>query len=60
MPGEARVPRAEIKRLVLEADGREIPVNDFVKDMLGSVVLAAVRTLKGVGDPRQVMIRVER
>lgn len=45
----------------LTVDGREIPMKEFVEDLVVEVVLGLVRTLKGVSDaPAEVRIRLSR
>jgi hypothetical protein len=36
--------------IVLEVDGKKIPMNDFVKKILSGMVTGSIETLHGVGD----------
>lgn len=47
--------------IVLEIDGRKIPMNDFVKKILCGMVKGSIETLRGVGeDWKNVNIRMNR
>lgn len=47
--------------IILEIDGKEIPMNDFVKKILCGMVKGSIETLRGVGDDwRTVNIRLSR
>jgi hypothetical protein len=48
-------------RVKVVVDGREIPINEFVNQMLGGMISGGVTALKGVGeDWKTIEIRVER
>jgi hypothetical protein len=36
--------------IVLEIDGKNIPMNDFVKNVLCGMIRGSIETLHGVGD----------
>jgi hypothetical protein len=36
--------------IVLEVDGKKIPMNDFVKNILSGMIRGSIETLHGVGD----------
>jgi len=36
--------------IVLEIDGKKIPMNDFVKNILTGMIKGSIETLHGVGD----------
>ena len=36
--------------IVLEIDGKKIPMNDFVKNILSGMIKGSIETLHGVGD----------
>jgi hypothetical protein len=36
--------------IVLEVDGKKIPMNDFVKQILCGMIRGSIETLHGVGD----------
>ena len=40
----------DVKEIILEIDGKEIPMNDFVKDILCGMLTGSLGTLRGVGD----------
>ena len=40
----------DAKDITLEIDGEEIPMNDFVKDILCGMLTGSLGTLRGVGD----------
>jgi hypothetical protein len=42
----------------LEVDGKEIDMHGFVQDMVGSVVLGMVSTLKDVENPKEITIKI--
>ncbi len=45
----------------LSVDGKEIPINDFVADILAGTVTGAVTTLHGVsGEWKKIEIKIER
>lgn len=45
----------------LVVDGKEIPMNDFVTEILSSTVVGAVTTLHGVGmDWKKIEVKIER
>jgi hypothetical protein len=47
--------------IVLEVDGKKIPMNDFVKNILSGMVTGSIGTLHGVGnDWKTVNIRLNR
>ena len=47
--------------IVLEVDGRRIPMNDFVRKILCGMVSGSVGALRGVGDDwRTIEIRLKR
>ncbi len=47
--------------IVLEIDGKEIQMNDFVKKILCGMVKGSIETLRGVGDDwKKVNIRMSR
>ncbi len=47
--------------IVLEIDGKEIPMNDFVRKILCGMVKGSVETLRGVGiDWKTVNVRLSR
>lgn len=43
----------------LKVDGRPIPLNPFVRGLMGNVVLGMVRTLKGVERPKGIEISMD-
>ncbi|MCQ5361821.1 MAG: hypothetical protein NO482_00155 [Candidatus Methanomethylicia archaeon] len=48
-------------RVKVVVDGKEIPINEFVNQMLGGMISGGVTALKGVGeDWKTIEIRVER
>lgn len=53
MPSE--VPVADV---TLEVNGEEVPLNDFIRQLVANVVLGMVAPLKGVDDPKTVTVRV--
>jgi hypothetical protein len=47
--------------MVLEIDGKKIPMNDFVEKILCGMVKGSIETLRGVGDDwKNVNIRMSR
>lgn len=47
--------------IVLEVDGKKIPMNGFVKKILFGMVTGSIETLHGVGDDwKNVNIRLNR
>ena len=36
--------------IVLEIDGKKIPMNDFVKKIICGMIKGSIETLRGVGD----------
>jgi len=47
--------------IVLEVDGKKIPMNDFVKKILSGMVKGSIETLHGVGeDWKSANIRLNR
>ena len=45
----------------LTVDGKEIPINDFVTDILAGTVAGAVTTLHGVSEEwKKIEIKIER
>ena len=47
--------------VTVEVDGRNIPLNEFVRGIIGSAIVAMVKVLKGVPeDLKTVTVRVER
>jgi len=47
--------------IVLEVDGKKIPMNGFVKNILCGMVRGSIETLRGVGeDWKDVNIRMKR
>ncbi|MCX9085777.1 MAG: hypothetical protein OIN87_13370 [Candidatus Methanoperedens sp.] len=47
--------------IVLEVDGEEIPVNDFVKNILSGMIRGSVETLRGVGEEwKTINIKLKR
>lgn len=46
--------------VVLTVDGKDIEINHFVQDILGSTVIGAVSTLHGVDkDCKEILIKVK-
>ncbi|HJW97786.1 MAG TPA: hypothetical protein VJ529_01565 [Candidatus Bathyarchaeia archaeon] len=46
-------------KIKLLVDGKEIPLNEFVNNMLGGTVVGAVTSLRGIkNDWREIEIRV--
>jgi hypothetical protein len=46
-------------KIKLLIDGKEIPLNEFVNNMLGGTVVGAVTSLRGIkNDWREIEIRV--
>lgn len=43
----------------LKVDGRPIPLNPFVRELMGNVILGMVRSLKGAERPRDIEIVVD-
>ena len=51
----------KIVRVKVVVDGKEIPINEFVNQILGGMISGGVMALKGVGeDWKTIEIRVER
>lgn len=47
--------------IILEIDGKKIPMNDFVKKILCGMVKGSIETLRGVEDDwKNVTIRMNR
>jgi hypothetical protein len=47
--------------IVLEIDGKKIPMNDFVKKILYGMIKGSIETLHGVGDDwKSANIRLNR
>ncbi len=47
--------------IILEIDGKEIPMNDFVKKIMCGMVAGSIETLRGVGKEwKNVNIRISR
>jgi len=47
--------------IVLEIDGKKIPMNDFVKNILSGMIKGSIETLHGVGDDwRSANIKLNR
>jgi hypothetical protein len=47
--------------MVLEIDGKKIPLNDFVKNILSGMIKGSIQTLHGVRDDwKTVAIRLNR
>ena len=47
--------------IVLEVDGKKIPMNGFVKNILSGMIKGSIETLRGVGDDwKNVNIRLNR
>ena len=47
--------------IVVEVDGRSIPMNDFVKKIMYGMIKGSIETLKGVNqDWKSVSIRIKR
>lgn len=59
--GEARLLDCPVRAKVrLVVDGRDVPINPFVKNIIREVVEALVRTLKGVPEkPREITIKIQ-
>jgi hypothetical protein len=47
-------------KVTLHVDGRRIPMNKFVQSILRDVNLAIVSNLKGVGEWREIEIKIEK
>jgi len=48
------------KGLALEVDGEDVPLNDFVTEIVANVLVGIVASLKGVEDPKQIVFRLDR
>ena len=46
-------------RVTLEVNGRDIPLNPFVSNLLRQIILGMISALKGVKSPRQVELKIE-
>lgn len=47
--------------VVLTVDGKDIEINHFVKDILGSTIVGATGTLHGVEDDcKEILIRINK
>jgi hypothetical protein len=48
-------------RVVLEVDGRSVPMNDFVKKIFARTVLGMIGSLDGIKtNPRQIRLTINR
>jgi molybdopterin-guanine dinucleotide biosynthesis protein B len=45
-------------RVSLEVNGRDIPLNPFVSNIIRQIILGVLSTLKGVKSPRQIKLEV--
>jgi molybdopterin-guanine dinucleotide biosynthesis protein B len=55
---EEEDPMSEVK---LEVDGRDVPLNPFVRTFIENIVLGMVGSLSGVGpEPRKVLVTIDR
>ena len=45
--------------ITLIVDGKRVPTNFFVKEMLGGGVTGMIGALKGIEDPRKIELTVE-
>jgi molybdopterin-guanine dinucleotide biosynthesis adapter protein len=43
----------------LTADGREVPLEGFAKDIVANGIMGLISALKGVGEPKEVTIRIK-
>jgi len=56
---EKSTPASPYESVALEVNGKKIALNPFLRSLLGNMMMAAVRTLKGVEEePRQVTLRI--
>ena len=46
--------------LEVRIDGKKVPTNDFIRRVFAGVVEALVVPLKGVEDPKEIVITVRR
>ncbi len=47
--------------ILLEVDGRDIPLNQFVRTFLENTILGMVLSLSGVGpDPKKIVLTMDR
>jgi hypothetical protein len=51
--------KAEIKEVTVKIDGKEIPINQFVTEIIGHTILGMISPLREVGNPRKIEIKVE-
>ncbi len=51
--------KAKPRGVQLLVNGRRVPINAYVADMLAGVVRGAVGTLKGVDDPQRILLRID-
>jgi molybdopterin-guanine dinucleotide biosynthesis protein B len=55
---EEEDPMSEVK---LEVDGRDVPLNPFVRTFIENIVLGMVGSLSGIGpEPRKVLVTIDR
>ena len=47
-------------QIEVEIDGKKVPTNEFVRKVFTGVVEGLVASLKGVNDPREILIKVRK
>ncbi len=52
------IPARERRRVMIEIDGRELPIKDFVSEMVGRTIIGMLGTLKG-GRGRKINVSID-
>ena len=51
--------KRKLRSVELRSDGKLVPMKGFVQFFIGSAILGMVSALKGVGEPKELTIRIE-
>jgi hypothetical protein len=49
----------KVLKVRLEIDGEKIPLKRIIQDIISGAVVGIVNPLKGVGDPKKIMVEID-
>jgi molybdopterin-guanine dinucleotide biosynthesis protein B len=59
-PKTKNCPLLTVKSVVLEVNGKRVPIKDFPREMITNIVISMAESLNGVDDVRSLVLKIEK